>query len=915
MKFSNCKITMLFFVACAFGMVHLQVNTTQNPQDVVVENLLQQAYTLPPKIDHIVERLALLVSKHQISNIKNKAAVIDILRDIRLLLSNTLKDQATINTISDSQIQAQIALALLHLCDSITAYLDHAIKQNFTAIKPFDISQLTKRHIAIDLTPEQISENLTVVANNIKKLDKKAEFAGLTWYNIATRKFENTIVKPCNKYKIPQIATIGALTSLTSLYLIWRYGHLYQEHCPTWIQEKIVKRLVDTVGKPVETDGFDNVNIEELRKDPEYRWLSIADLATTRILSNKHPQLTAIAGLTVAAYLKIWKKRLKPWLTKKGSFAWNFLRGGAYEKKAIEGVWDFVPTVRFKDVIGLDEIKESLSFIIRFIDNPEQYLRVNTAPEKGFLLTGPTRTGKSFMVEALCGEIYDLLKKRGRENEFKFWKIDSSTIHQYGITDILEIAKDNAPIVLFIDEIDLLGLQRVANNELLSQFLTSMGTTLDSDPSKQVILIGATNKPETTDIAIRQYGRLGKEIRFEYPAFKFRKIYLEQELNNMALDLNQFDLTALAQKTEGKSFEDLRAIVRNAMIRSWTRGQKLTQQLLEESLDTEIRRIIMTDRKELSKAEKYILATHFAGRALAMTLLKMNAVLDKVTIKAVMTDLHEEGQWENLMNKDEKDKQKKIIHGAIFTRYLHDTINLNSYEQIVNEIKSLLAGFMAEEILLGSCSYKCHPKNSERAYAMIESLVFEGVPSVKFSKKTHRLLADKVYELFKQYKQEVKELLAEHRDDLEAIAQALEERDILTGTQIQAIIDEKNDVDQTNKQESAEEKSTNKLFELQENESPTHAPYASPEVKRQLEKQLGDKNFESYEQVNKLMVDANVNHSEEKKPANEIDVNLNYREKTGEPEEHAQRVSRLMDELKPTNYLNLQKQKIKLTDD
>lgn len=895
MKFSNCKITTLFFVACAVSIAHFQVNTTQNYQDLVVENLLQQAYTLPPKIDHIVERLALLVSKHQIRNIKNKTEVIDILKDIRLLLSNTLKDQATINTISDSQLQAQIALALLHLCDSITAYLDHAIKQNFTAIKPFDISQLTNRHMAIDLTPEQINENLTSVSTKIKQLDKKAEFAGLTWYNIATRKFESTIVKPCNKYNIPLITKMIVGWGSIILYTGWKGGSTYvrneeRKFCSKFNlefdsketranddyikQQGLISRyaykLLDIVKShpyPYNIQGM--IDWEEAGKDPEkYGLISEFDRFVNQTMLNNEPLVRLFFGLALGSSLKLCKARLIPWLTKKGNFAWNFLRGGAYRKKAVEGVWDFVPTVRFKDVVGLDEIKESLSFIIRFIDNPEQYLRVNTAPEKGFLLTGPTRTGKSFMVEALCGEIYDMLKKRGRENEFKFWKIDSSIIHEYGITDILETAKSNAPIVLFIDEIDLLGLQRVANNQLLSQFLTSMGTTLDSDPSKQVILIGATNKPETTDIAIRQYGRLGKEIRFEYPAFKFRKIYLEKELNDMALDLNQFDLTALAQKTEGKSFEDLRAIIRNAMIRSWTRGQKLTQQLLEESLDTEIRRIIMTDRKELSKAEKYILATHFAGRALAMTLLKMHAVLDKVTIKAVMTDLHEEAQWEDLMNKDEKDKQKKIIHGAIFTRYLHDTINLNSYEQIVNEIKSLLAGFMAEEILLGSCSYKCHPKNSERAYAMIESLVFEGVPSVKFSKKTYRSLADKVYELFKQYKQEVKELLAENRNALEAIAQALEERDILTGTEIQAIIDEKNDVDQTNSQKSAEKKPTNKLFESQENESPTHAPYASPEVKKQLDKQVRDKSFELDKQINKLMVDANV--KEETKPAEDL---------------------------------------------
>ena len=428
---------------------------------------------------------------------------------------------------------------------------------------------------------------------------------------------------------------------------------------------------------------------------------------------------------------------------------------------------------------------------------------MNTAPERGVLLTGPTRTGKSFIVEALVGEIEDMFTAQNRRSDFKAWKVDSHIIQQYGIADILETAKSNAPIILFIDEIDLLGLQRVGNNELLSQFLTSMHTSLDSDPSKQVILIAATNKPETIDKALRQFGRLGKEIRFEYPAFRFRKIYLEREFNNMALDTSQFDLNTLAQKTEGKSFEDLRAIIRSAMILSWTRRQPLSQKLLEESLDTELRHIIMVNRKELPDFEKHILSVHFAGRALAMTLLDTHAALDKVTIKAVMTDLREEAQWEEYVQKSERDKQQKIIYGDIFTKYLHDTIYLSSQQQIVNEIKSLLAGAVAEELLLGSSGYRCHTKNTDQAYKLVESLAFEGLDPRALSKNKHRELADKTYKLFTQYKHEVKELLAENHDALIAITNALQELDTLTASEIQEIIDE------VNSQEDAETEESN----------------------------------------------------------------------------------------------------------
>ncbi len=805
---------------------HIPTSTNSAPinkQSEIIEDLLQQAYRLPLEIDRIVERLALLVSKHQIRSLKNTDAVVNILKDIRKLLNSTLRDQATINTIQEPELQAQIAIALLHLCDSLSTYLDHAIEKNLTGIKPFDMSSLANRRIATDFRPEKINDTFKFVQNKIELLNKKTDFVGLTWYNRAARKFENVIIKPCNNYHIPRITRLIVQPALAGLLIAWKAGSKY-----TYTQEqkfyrdnqdnteyenltqfnvsdnenyqknrsavsRVFYRLFDSVGHPYPYLTSGCVNFDRIDKCPDkYGVISTVDDFLTQAFSSTHPQDTWFYGLTLALYLSTWKDGVKPWVSKQSTLAWNFIRGGAYATKAVEGLWDFEPTARFKDVVGLDEVKESLSFIIRFIENPEKYLLMNTAPERGILLTGPTRTGKSFIVEALCGEIIDMLTKENRRSEFKVWKVDAHIIQQYGITDILETAKSNAPIVLFIDELDLLGLQRVANNQLLSQFLTSMGSSLDSDPSKQVILITATNKPETLDSSLTQYGRLGKEIRFEYPAFRFRKIYLEREFNKMALDTSQFNLNALAQKTEGRSFEDLRAIIRNSMILSWTRRLPLSQQLLEESLDTELRHIIMVDRKELPYFEKHILSVHFAGHALAMTLLDTHAAFDKVTIKAVATDLKEEAQWEGFMQKNERDKQQKILYGEVYTKYLRDTIHLNSRQEIINKIKSLLAGFMAEELLLGSCSYKCHPKNSEKGYKLIEHLVFEGLDPKILSKKQYQRLSDEVYSLFTQYKHEVKELLAQHQDELIAIADALQERDILTATEILNIIDEVN---------------------------------------------------------------------------------------------------------------------------
>jgi len=813
MSFSNCK--KFIFLLTIVSISHIPTSTNSTPisnQLNVVESLLQQAYSLPLRIDRIVERLALLVSKHQIS-LKNTGAVLSILKDVRMLLNSTLRDRATINTIQDPELQAQIAIAILHLCDSLSVYLDHAIEKNLSSIKPFDISQLTRRRIVTNFSPEKINDTFKFVQNKIELLDKKTDFVGLTWYNKAARRFEKLVIKPCQKYPVKDfnvftITKLLGLTALASSFIAWRYGNYYiayTEENPNFISQGI-KGMYNKIGSPIP------INQQGNKMQPHhegYKKLAenvgkagLSDAILTDIMIAVNPQSALLTKFVFGSYISAWIQ-LKPWLSRKVNRLWNSCLGGAYKKKAVEGIWDWNPTARFKDVVGLDEVKERLSFIIRFIENPEKYLLMNTAPERGILLTGPTRTGKSFIVEALVGEIKDMFEAQNRKSDFKAWKVDSHIIQQYGIADILDTAKSNAPIILFIDEIDLLGLQRVGNNQLLSQFLTSMNTSLDSDPSKQVILIAATNKPETLDKALRQYGRLGKEIRFEYPAFRFRKIYLEREFNNMALDTSQFDLNVLAQKTEEKSFEDLRAIIRSAMILSWTRRQPLSQKLLEESLDTELRHIIMVDRKELPYFEKHILSVHFAGRALAMTLLDTPAALDKVTIKAVMTNLREEAQWEEYMQKNERDKQQKIIHGDIFTKYLHDTIYLSSKEKIVNKIKSLLAGFMAEELLLGSCSYTCHPKNSEQARILIEQLVFEGYDPHKLSKRVYQQLADKVYDLLVQYRHEVKELLAENHDALLAITNTLQERDTLTATEILEIIDEVNSQENAKIEESS----------------------------------------------------------------------------------------------------------------
>ena len=513
------------------------------------------------------------------------------------------------------------------------------------------------------------------------------------------------------------------------------------------------------------------------------------DLMINDLMGSSIPLATLAGAHLYTSFSETWKEKIAPKLLDKRDDVWNFLRGGEYRKNRKMGLNQIKPTYTFKDMVGLDNVKEAFSQIIQYIDDPEQLMRIEATPEKGWLLTGPTRTGKSFSIECLCGEIELLMAKRGKANTIKFFNIDSFLVNKYGIKDILEQVQDAAPAVIFIDEIDLLGLNRVGNNQLLSEFLTSMQSSMNADPSKIVIVIAATNNPQNIDKALRQNGRFGKEIRFEYPSRKYRTEFIKRELSAMAVDLSQFNIENLADRTNQRSFEDLKAIIRNAMTRAWFNGASLTQELLEYSIDTEIHHILPFNQKDLPENELRIIATHFAGRALATTLLETHDQLDKVTIHARMTDLKDELVWDTLAKKDEKDHQQKIEYGYLSTKQPFDSINVKSETTIINEAITLIAGFAAEELLLNSRGFTCHPHSRDRAFKIITDLVFGGLNPESLPKAVNQQLKLQAYNTLKKCHEDAMQLLKDHKDALVALTDELLKKKIMTDKEVQFIID------------------------------------------------------------------------------------------------------------------------------
>lgn len=809
------KIQPLILCIAAFGATiqpeifsyddNIDYAAQQDPSEIAVTHAFNQLQ----QIDTSIMQLALLITKGSIRNLKDPKGTINILRDIRTLIGSISKDQMAIIGMKNTDLNEQLTAALTNICDELILYLKKGLKNKLKGLKPFDVAVLTKRSLPKKPTRYGIRKNLQKIDSNIKTLKDAIDNVGLTWYNKLARTTDNWVVTPATRWHVPTVAFYGGIASLVTAYTIWQYGDQLMKNpneIPSFLS--FIKTTGERPGPgPLKFNIFNIQNLQnwfghalpsgnhalnptEAQKasmEAPYPY-AVVELAIRETLLGINPLTAMACGYAATSFYQTQWPNISQVLTQKRDDVWNFLRGGQFlEQSSKMSFLD--PVYTFDDMIGLDEVKNEFKTIIQYLENPELLANMHASPEKGWLLTGEKRTGKSFSFECLCGEIKRMQALRGQTNKFSFLNIDASLIHERGIKEILAFAQYHAPMILFIDEIDLLNLNRVGDTKLLNEFLTGLQNSMNQDPSKIVIIIAATNKPQTLDPALRANGRFGKEIRFEYPAKKYRIECITRELTNMALDIKQFDVERLAEKTDQKSIEDLRAIIRSAMTRAWMYSQQLTQQLLEESIDTEIHHIIMNDRKDLPENEMRILASHFAGRAFVTLSLPMNAKLDKVTIHARMTDLAEEAQWADLYkDKHEKDKEKKIEHGHLTIRLTNDSIHVKNEQEILNEAKSRIAGFIAEEILLGSCGFTCHPREHERAYRILEQLVFEGLNPSLVAKAVGEELKQKAFNLLKQCKAEVKQLLTDHQEALKAIADELMAKHILTDKEVQAII-------------------------------------------------------------------------------------------------------------------------------
>ena len=440
--------------------------------------------------------------------------------------------------------------------------------------------------------------------------------------------------------------------------------------------------------------------------------------------------------------------------------------------------------IRFDDVAGEEEAKENLTEIVEYLHNPEKYREVGANMPKGVLLVGPPGTGKTMLAKAVAGEAnVPFFSMSGSEFVEMFVGMGASKVR-----DLFKQAKEKAPCIVFIDEIDAIGKKRQGNvmgNDEREQTLNQLLTEMDGfEGNNGVIILAATNQPDALDPALTRPGRFDRRVPVELPDLKGREEILKVHAKKIKLADN-VDFNKIARMASGASGAELANIVNEAALRAVRNGRKIVEEAdLEESIEVVIagyqkKNAILTDH------EKHIVAYHEIGHALVAAKQTNSAPVQKITIVPRTS-----GALGYTMQVDEGNHY------------------LMTKDELINKIATLTGGRAAEELIFGSITtgasndieqatklaramitrYGMSEEFDMVALETVTNQYLGGDTSLACSADTQREIDRKVVELVKSQHEKALKILTDNREKLDELAKYLYEKETITGEEFMNIL-------------------------------------------------------------------------------------------------------------------------------
>lgn len=443
--------------------------------------------------------------------------------------------------------------------------------------------------------------------------------------------------------------------------------------------------------------------------------------------------------------------------------------------------------IHFDDVAGEDEAKESLTEIVDYLHNPKKYTEVGASMPKGLLLVGPPGTGKTMLAKAVAGEAnVPFFSMSGSEFVEMFVGMGASKVR-----DLFKQAKEKAPCIVFIDEIDAIGKKRdgqIGGNDEREQTLNQLLTEMDGfEGNNGVIILAATNRPESLDPALTRPGRFDRRVPVELPDLAGREAILKVHAKKIRL-ADDVDFHTIARMASGTSGAELANIVNEAALRAVRSDRTfVTQADLEESIEV----VIAGYQKKnaiLSDGEKKVVAYHEIGHALVAAMQSHSAPVQKITIIPRTS-----GALGYTMQVEQGDK-------VLMTK-----------QEIENKIATFTGGRAAEEIVFGEITtgasndieqatklaramitrYGMSEEFDMVAMETVTNQYLGGDTSLSCSADTQKEIDKKVVELVRAQHEKARQILKDHRQKLDELAAFLYERETITGEEFMEILGRK----------------------------------------------------------------------------------------------------------------------------
>ena len=452
--------------------------------------------------------------------------------------------------------------------------------------------------------------------------------------------------------------------------------------------------------------------------------------------------------------------------------------------------------ITFNDVAGEDEAKELLTEIVDFLHNPQKYQEIGAVCPKGALLVGPPGTGKTLLAKAVAGEAH-----------VPFFSISGSEFVEMfvgmGASKVRDLANEKAPCIVFIDEIDTIGKKRdgqgFSGNDEREQTLNQLLTEMDGfDASKGVVILAATNRPESLDPALLRPGRFDRRIPVELPDLKGREEILKVHARKVRLSDN-VDFNAIARAASGASGAELANMVNEAALRAVRENRKfVTQADLEESIETVIAGYQKKNRV-LSNKEKLIVSYHEIGHALVAALQTNSAPVTKITIiprtsGALGYTMQVEEDEKNLMSKEElENKVATLTGGRCAEELIFHSITTgasNDIEQATKLSRAMITRYgMSDKFGMVALETQSNP-------------YLGGDSSLSCSPETAAEIDDMVVDTVKRSYDKAMQLLKDNIGKLHELAKYLYEKETITGEEFMNILSRKAYIEKDNGRET-----------------------------------------------------------------------------------------------------------------